>query len=172
MWPVLAPGDQDSQAASRRQGQGRESAIEKPGPLVPLKCAKGVHNSCAVEIGSILVCKIDHDQTRWICLAPLSPKIRHHLISSTFTIYLFNGFQWAVLLKFIKFHQPTSWGRTSTVEITRKRGRNRKAPKSSLCNSKLRPRWRSANSCQMQGQEANGHFFPIDGGSINRGTQK
>ena len=36
----------------------------------------------------------------------------------------------------------------------------------------FRPRWRSANSCQMQGQEANGHFFPIDGGSINRGTQK
>lgn len=42
-----------------------------------------------------------------------------------------------------QIHQPTSWGRTSTVEIThthtRKARTKRKASKSSLCNSKLSP---------------------------------
>ena len=40
-----------------------------------------------------------------------------------------------------QIHQPTSWGRTSTVSHThtRKARTKRKASKSSLCNSKLSP---------------------------------
>ena len=65
-----------------------------------------------------------------------------------------------------QIHQPTSWGRTSTVEITHthtreKQEQNAKHRSHPCATASFRPRWRIANSYQIQGQEANGHFFPI-----------
>ena len=66
-----------------------------------------------------------------------------------------------------QIHQPTSWGRTSTVEITHthhtreKQEQNAKHRSHPCATASFRPRWRIVNSYQIQGQEANGHFFPI-----------
>ena len=61
-----------------------------------------------------------------------------------------------------QIHQPTSWGRTSTIEIKHEKSKNKH--RSHPCaTTSFRPRWRNANSCSqvwvLPGRKWT--FFPI-----------